>query len=309
MQHQTHKFDESGRLDKLLAHASGLSRSYVQKLIKQGHVWQGEHEISEADYQLHAGDDISWTVPEASTLDLQPEAIGLDILYQDKDLLVVNKAAFMCVHPAPGQWQGTLVNALLHHCGDELSGIGGVARPGIVHRLDKDTSGILVVAKNDHAHHHLSAQFASHDIARHYIAFCKKTPDTKQARIEGYIGRHPKDRKKMHLFNEAQKHKGRWAAMDYQLQASYNCLAAKIKCTLHTGRTHQIRVQMSAIGLPLIGDPVYGGRQEIANITLNRQALHAYHLGFKHPQDERLMEFSTALPEDLLALEQQLLAS
>ncbi len=302
----------TGRIDKILSGMSELSRTRIKKLVQQGYVWHNDELVDEADYRVQIGDDISWAVPEIETLDVEAEDIPLDILYEDEDLLVVNKVAFMCVHPAPGQWHGTLVNALLHHCGENLStggaNIGGVMRPGIVHRLDKDTSGILVVAKNDKAHQHLSAQFFDHSIKRYYIAFTKKAPEIHQACLEGYIGRHPVDRKRMHLYRDESK--GKKAIMNYKLQEIYGNQTAQIECELHTGRTHQIRVQMSAVALPLIGDPIYGAKVKIAGepITFHRQALHAAHLSFRHPRNEEIMSFTADLPADLQNLQKTLRA-
>ena len=306
MEYRSAQIQLAGRIDKVLAQISDLSRTRVKKLLQSGCVWHGDDEITEPDYKVQAGDVLKWHLPEPEALDVTAEKIALDVLHEDSDLLVVNKPAFMCVHPAPGQWQGTLVNALLYHCGASLSGIGGVMRPGIVHRLDKDTSGILVVAKNDNAHHFLSAQFASHVIERKYMAFTKKTPREPQAKLHGYIGRHPTHRKKMHLFRD--ENKGKEAIMHYRLQQNYHNQTAKIECQLYTGRTHQIRVQMSAHGLPLIGDTVYGSGVNMhgGNVEFHRQALHAFHLSFKHPATEQWMSFTSDLPDDLQQLEQQL---
>ena len=320
MQYFNQQAIDKGRIDKILAQMSGLSRNYVQKLLQMGYVWHDDDVISEADYTVQQGDRLIWAVPEATKIDLLPENISLDIHYEDEDLLVVDKQAFLCVHPAPSHESGTLVNALLYHCGDTLRGVGGEMRPGIVHRLDKDTSGLLVVAKNHDTHLHLSAQFARHDVTRRYIAFVKKMKNLQKGRLEGYIGRHMVNRQKMALYNDASNNveggnARRFAAMDYEIQASYKNGAARVECQLYTGRTHQIRVQMSAAGMPLIGDKIYGTRINMqggnslggnslgGNSVFSRQALHAVHLGFQHPKKDEFMVFDSALPQDLQQLQ------
>jgi len=244
----------------------------------------------------------------------QPEAIPLTVLYEDADLIVIDKAPGMAAHPAPGCETGTLVNALLAHCGDSLSGIGGVARPGIVHRLDKDTSGVMVAAKSDRAHAGLSALFATHDIERTYIALTRGAPTPEKGRIQTLIGRSPHDRKKMAVL----KGGGREAITDYVVQKTFGQpakasgapMAARVACTLHTGRTHQIRVHLASRGSPLLGDPVYGScspaipvRAAVAEVGLTRQALHAAVLGFVHPVTGQALRFETAPPEDMQRLE------
>ena len=244
----------------------------------------------------------------------QPEAIPLTVLFEDADLIVIDKAPGMAAHPAPGCETGTLVNALLAHCGDSLSGIGGVARPGIVHRLDKDTSGVMVAAKSDRAHAGLSALFATHDIERTYVALTRGAPSPEKGRIQTQIGRSNSDRKKMAVLKAG----GREAITDYVVQktfgqpakASAAPLAARVACTLHTGRTHQIRVHLASKGSPLLGDPVYGSgspaipvRAAVAEVGLTRQALHAAVLGFVHPVTGQALRFETAPPEDMQRLE------
>ncbi|MCH9851905.1 MAG: RluA family pseudouridine synthase [Alphaproteobacteria bacterium] len=316
MQYFNQQACDKGRIDKIVAQMSGLSRNYVQKLLQMGYVWHDDNAINAADYAVQIGDRLLWAVPDATKTELLPEKIPLDIHYEDDDLLVLDKQAFLCVHPAPSHEQGTLVNALLYHCGETLIGVGGELRPGIVHRLDKDTSGLLVVAKNHDTHQHLSAQFARHDVTRRYIAFVKKMKDTPKGRLEGYIGRHMVHRQKMALYNDANAnnnkghHGYKFAALDYAMQILYKNGAAKIECKLHTGRTHQIRVQMSAAGMPLIGDKTYGAHINMkggnADIVLPRQALHAVHLGFQHPKKDEFMCFDSALPHDLQQLQAQL---
>jgi 23S rRNA pseudouridine1911/1915/1917 synthase len=244
----------------------------------------------------------------------QPEAIPLTVLFEDADLSVSDKAPGMAAHPAPGCETGTRVNALLAHCGDSLSGIGGVARPGIVHRLDKDTSGVMVAAKSDRAHAGLSALFATHDIERTYIALTRGAPTPEKGRIQTLIGRSPHDRKKMAVL----KGGGREAITDYVVQKTFGQpakasgapMAARVACTLHTGRTHQIRVHLASRGSPLLGDPVYGSgspaipvRAAVAEVGLTRQALHAAVLGFVHPVTGQALRFETAPPEDMQRLE------
>ena len=246
----------------------------------------------------------------------QPQAIPLVVLYEDAELIVVDKPAGMAAHPAPGTPDGTLVNALLAHCGASLSGIGGVVRPGIVHRLDKDTSGIMVAAKTDRAHKGLCALFAAHDIERRYVALVRGAPDPVRGVVETRIGRSPHDRKKMAVLRgEA----GRGAITRYAVEATYGPQtrpsAARVVCTLETGRTHQIRVHMAHKGSPVLGDPLYGSgspsapvREAMAAAGLARQALHAAVLGFVHPVTREALRFETAPPPDMAALEARLSA-
>lgn len=302
------------RLDKALAEAAeGLSRARVQALIAEGAVSFGERVLSDGSAKAVAGEYVILVPPIVSATPL-PEAIPLTVLFEDADLIVIDKPAGMAAHPAPGSETGTLVNALLAHCGDSLSGIGGVARPGIVHRLDKDTSGVMVAAKSDRAHAGLSALFATHDIERTYIALTRGAPGPTKGRIETRIGRSPHDRKKMAVLKSG----GREAVTDYVVQQVFGGpakagaapLAARVACTLHTGRTHQIRVHMASKGAPILGDAVYGSgspaatvRAAIAEAGLVRQALHAAVLGFVHPVTGEALRFETAPPADMLALE------
>lgn len=302
------------RLDKALAAAfPTLSRARLQALLAEGAVRREGQPITSGSAKAQAG-LYAVVMPPVVAATPQPEAIPLTVLFEDADLIVIDKAPGMAAHPAPGCETGTLVNALLAHCGDSLSGIGGVARPGIVHRLDKDTSGVMVAAKSDRAHAGLSALFATHDIERTYIALTRGAPSPEKGRIQTQIGRSSSDRKKMAVLKAG----GREAITDYVVQktfgqpakASAAPLAARVACTLHTGRTHQIRVHLASKGSPLLGDPVYGSgspaipvRAAVAEVGLTRQALHAAVLGFIHPVTGQALRFETAPPEDMLRLE------
>jgi len=302
------------RLDKALAAAfPTLSRARLQALLAEGAVRRDGQPIASGSAKAQAG-LYAVVMPPVVAATPQPEAIPLTVLFEDADLIVIDKAPGMAAHPAPGCETGTLVNALLAHCGDSLSGIGGVARPGIVHRLDKDTSGVMVAAKSDRAHAGLSALFATHDIERTYIALTRGAPSPEKGRIQTQIGRSSSDRKKMAVLKAG----GREAITDYVVQktfgqpakASAAPLAARVACTLHTGRTHQIRVHLASKGSPLLGDPVYGSgspaipvRAAVAEVGLARQALHAAVLGFVHPVTGQALRFETAPPEDMQRLE------
>jgi 23S rRNA pseudouridine1911/1915/1917 synthase len=302
------------RLDKALAAAfPALSRARLQALLAEGAVRRDGQPITSGSAKAQAG-LYAVVMPPVVAATPQPEAIPLTVLFEDADLIVIDKAPGMAAHPAPGCETGTLVNALLAHCGDSLSGIGGVARPGIVHRLDKDTSGVMVAAKSDRAHQGLSALFAAHDIERTYIALTRGAPTPEKGRIQTQIGRSSSDRKKMAVLRSG----GREAITDYLVQktfgqpakASASPLAARVACTLHTGRTHQIRVHLASKGSPLLGDPVYGSgspaapvRAAVAEVGLTRQALHAAVLGFVHPVTGQALRFETAPPEDMQRLE------
>lgn len=300
------------RLDKLLSEAlPDMSRSRVQALIKEGCVFAGERTITAPSRAVKPGEQFVLTVPEAEDADPEPEDIPLDVVFEDDHLIVVNKSAGMVVHPAPGSPSGTLVNALLHHCKGSLSGIGGVKRPGIVHRIDKDTSGLLVVAKHDKAHTGLAEQFAAHTVERRYRAVCKGLPNPTAGRIEGNIGRNPNDRKKMTVV----PHGGKHAITHYRTLESFQQagrpVASHIECQLETGRTHQVRVHMMHIGHPLVGDPLYArsslasfvkGEARAALSSFNRQALHAKTLGFLHPITGEAFKFDSELPYDISRL-------
>ncbi|PZQ39674.1 RluA family pseudouridine synthase [Caulobacter sp. 602-1] len=298
------------RLDKVLAPLfPDLSRARLQALIGEGRLSLDGQPITDAARKARAGTYVL-SVPPPSPAEPEPEAIPLSILYEDEHLIVVDKAAGMAVHPAPGTPNGTLVNALLHHCGASLSGIGGVARPGIVHRLDKDTSGVMVAAKSDVAHQGLSKLFATHDIDRLYVALTRGAPSPASGTIDTQLGRSPSDRKKMAVLKSG----GRRAITHYRVEAAFGPqdkpLAARVACRLETGRTHQIRVHMASKGSPCLGDPVYGAsqaagpvREQVAAAGLKRQALHAALLGFVHPVTGQALRFETPLPPDMAALE------
>ncbi|MFG1359904.1 RluA family pseudouridine synthase [Xanthobacter pseudotagetidis] len=309
--------DAGERLDRVLArHLADLSRTRVKRLITEGHVALAGRVVGDAALRVNAGDAFTVTVPAPEPAAPVPEDLPLAIAFEDAHLIVIDKPAGLVVHPAPGHAGGTLVNALLHHCGDSLSGIGGVKRPGIVHRIDKDTSGLLVVAKSDAAHKGLAAQFADHGrtgpLERAYLAFVWGVPETRGA-VDAPIDRHPAHRQKM-----AVRQSGRHAVTHWELVETYPGtdgapVASLVRCRLETGRTHQIRVHMAHIGHPLLGDEVYGqgfrtkaarlpeaARERLAR--LGRQALHAERLGFAHPVTGATLVFDSTLPPDLEAL-------
>ncbi|NLY29661.1 MAG: RluA family pseudouridine synthase [Firmicutes bacterium] len=282
--------EASSRLDRYLTEKiEGRSRSYLRKLIDQGLVLVNGRQVK-AGYLLTAGDDVRVEIPPPQPLEVVPESIPLDILYEDKDIIVINKPPGMVVHPAAGNYQGTLVNALLAHCRD-LSGIGGMLRPGIVHRLDKDTSGVLVAVKNDYAHKSLAAQLKRRTVERWYLALAKGNFREDQGVIDAPIGRHPVKRKQMAVVE-----KGRPARTWYYVRERFD-QHTLVECRLETGRTHQIRVHLAHIHHPLVGDQVYGGRQN--HLGMTRQALHAYHLGFRHPRTGESLAFSVPVPYDM----------
>ena len=293
------KEDVGTRIDVFLAeNMEDLSRSGVQKLIDEGLITLNGGK-TKANYKLREKDIIDVTVPEAKEVEILPENIPLDILYEDADVIVVNKPQGMVVHPAPGHFSGTLVNALMFHCGDELSGINGEKRPGIVHRIDKDTSGVLMIAKNDMAHQSLAAQLAEHSITRKYNAVVYNGFNEDEGTVDQPIGRNPQDRKKMAV---TQKH-SRHAVTHYRVIERMEKFTL-IEAQLETGRTHQIRVHMTHIGHPLLGDPVYGPKKQ--PISLEGQALHARVLGFIHPRTGEYMEFEAPLPPHFVALLERL---
>lgn len=297
------------RIDKFIASdIDELSRSQVQKLIEKGNVFADEEIIADNDFKTRLGDIYQITIPNPEEPTPVAQDIKIDVLYEDKDIIVVNKPAGMTVHPGAGINTGTLVNALLYHCKDSLSGIGGVARPGIVHRIDKNTSGILVVAKNDVAHRGLAEQFFKHSIERTYFAVVYGVPTPKKGTIEGNIARSYYDRKKMALVQSG----GKSAITHYEVMENYKNVASLVKCNLETGRTHQIRVHLSSIGCHLIGDDIYE-KPKKSNInlpvaekkyvnTFSRQALHAYSLGFIHPITKEKLSFCVDMPEDIREL-------
>lgn len=278
------------RIDKAVTEKCSLnSRSAAQKLIESDAVKVNGIIVSK-NYKVRQGDKITVQVPEARELEIKAENIPLDIRYEDSDLLVVNKPKDMVVHPAAGNYDGTLVNALLYHCKDSLSGINGVIRPGIVHRIDKDTSGLLIVAKNDFAHINLAEQIKAHSFTRQYQSVVYGRIKNESGKIDAPIGRHPVDRKKMTVTTKNSKN----AVTHYELVEQYDNFA-HIRLKLETGRTHQIRVHMAYIGHPVAGDPVYGPKKVIE--YLGGQCLHAGLIGFKHPRTGKYIEIESELPE------------
>ncbi|MEO3415271.1 RluA family pseudouridine synthase [Roseovarius sp. CAU 1744] len=323
--------DPPGRLDKALSRdvpeAANLSRTRLGRLIADGQVTVNGAMLRDPKAKVAEGDAIEITVPDAAESHIGPEDIPLDVVFEDDDLIVINKPVGMVVHPAPGTPGGTLVNALLHHFGGALSGVGGHKRPGIVHRIDKDTSGLLVVAKSDQAHHGLAAQFEAHSVERYYRAVVYGVPDASDPRLRGIRGvsfepgnilrittqlaRHKTDRQKQAVIFEG----GRHAVTRARIVERFGqpAVAALVECWLETGRTHQIRVHMAHAGHGLIGDPVYGGRRKLATRSLGesgveaarqfpRQALHAAVLGFEHPVSKEKLRFEAPMPADMLAL-------
>ena len=297
------------RLDKFLAQKlPEISRSQIQRLIEAGNVLNEDVIISDNSYKTAIGDTYQIIIPPAQDALPKAENIPLDVIYEDNDLIVINKPTGMTVHPAPGAYNGTLVNALLFHCKDNLSGIGGVKRPGIVHRIDKETSGLLVVAKNDKAHQGLSEQFAEHSIERTYWAIVYGVPQELSGRIEGNIARSNTDRKKMTIAQE----RGKPAITNYKTLKIFKMAASLIQCNLETGRTHQIRVHMSSLGHSLVGDKVYVKNKKSSILLppdikkyvneFPRQALHSKSLGFIHPCTKEYMHFDSELPSDLHSL-------
>ena len=298
--------DAGRRLDQLLAAAlPALSRSRLKALILEGRVACAGAVISEPSRRVKPGERFEVVVPPALPAEPRAQAMPLEILFEDAHLVVIVKPAGLTVHPAPGNPDRTLVNALIAHCGASLSGIGGVARPGIVHRLDKDTSGVMVAAKTDAAHASLTAQFQSRSIERAYVALVWGVPRPAAGRIEGAIGRSPRDRKKMTVLRRG----GRAAATRYTVLRKFGAAASLVECRLETGRTHQIRVHMAHIGHPVLGDPVYGRARhrgaaewpEFARRTIEafrRQALHAAVLGFTHPASGARLRFEAPVPQD-----------
>lgn len=287
---------ESGRVDAAIAqNIEDISRSYAQQLIEKGLVFvNGKGEIK-SKLLLNPGDKVVVNVPPPVTLETMPEEIPLSIVYEDEHLLVVSKPRGMVVHPAAGNGSGTLVNALLKHCHGQLSEINGVVRPGIVHRIDKDTTGLLLVAKDNKSHIGLAEQIKAHSLTRQYIALVHNNIKNDEGTIETTIGRHPTERKKMSVHAR----QGRVAITHYKVLARYDGYTL-VQCRLETGRTHQIRVQMSYIGNPLVGDKLYGIKKE--KFALEGQLLHAQVLGFIHPITNQYMEFSAPLPEDFLKI-------
>ncbi|GLR87906.1 pseudouridine synthase [Bradyrhizobium iriomotense] len=315
----------SARLDRVLAaRLPDISRSRLKALILAGAVSLKATVIRDPAYHVTPGDTITIDVPEAAPAEPKAEDIALDIVFEDDDIIVINKPAGLVVHPAAGHETGTLVNALIAHCGTSLSGIGGVRRPGIVHRLDKDTTGLMVVAKNDLAHQSLSAQFADHgrtgEMRRGYLAFAWGVPNRQRGTVDAPIDRHPHAREKM-----AVRQNGRAAVTHWEIRESFagrdgKPVASLLACELETGRTHQIRVHLAHIGHPLLGDAVYGPHFKTkanqlgpesrgALAALGRQALHSYLLVIEHPRSGELLHWEQPLPEDLLLLKSRLEAA
>ncbi len=287
------KFEFSGdgniRLDVFVALSSNISRSRAAALIKSGNVTINGEKADKSS-KLSLNDIVGVDIPEAQPYSVKPQDIPLDIVYEDEDLLVVNKPKGMVVHPAAGNYENTLVNAVLYHCGDSLSGIGGVLRPGILHRIDKDTSGLLLVAKNDDAHNVLASQIKEHSLTREYEAVVYGNIKSDDGVVDAPIGRHPIKRKQMAVTNRNSKS----AVTHYKVLERFGGFT-HIRCRLETGRTHQIRVHMSYIGHPLAGDAVYGPKKVIK--SLNGQCLHARKLGFIHPRTGKYLEFQSDLPD------------
>ncbi|MGB1361461.1 MAG: RluA family pseudouridine synthase [Alphaproteobacteria bacterium] len=302
------------RLDKALSVLiKDMSRSRIQELIKQENILVNNQSGKWGSSKVREGMEIIVNIPEPENLELIPQDIPLNIVFEDEHLLIIDKVSGMVVHPASGNPDGTVVNAVLHHCGDSLSGIGGVKRPGIVHRIDKDTSGLLVIAKSDNAHNGLCDLFKTHDIERMYTAYTWGVPQPKNGTVDMPIGRHKSDRKKMAVM-DINDPTGKTATTHYTMVENYRLYASKITCKLETGRTHQIRVHMNHLKNPLIGDPVYGRTPKVINQEwaelkdfldggFNRQALHASTLGFVHPITGEELLFESELPNDMQNLE------
>jgi 23S rRNA pseudouridine1911/1915/1917 synthase len=297
------------RLDKALAEASGLSRERVKVLMGEGRIMLDGKPAANPSAKPAAGTRFTIAIPAATIADARPQDIPLVVVHEDTDLIVVDKPAGLVVHPAAGNLDGTLVNALLHHCKGSLSGIGGVARPGIVHRIDKDTSGLLVVAKTDLAHEGLARQFADHSLTRAYLAVVNGRPVPPAGTIAGRIGRSASNRKKMALLDDMSP-RGKHAVTHYKTLKSLSD-ATLVECRLETGRTHQVRVHMASIGHALLGDQTYGRPQArlrpiLSRLAFARQALHAARLGFIHPRSGEALLFNSDLPEDMRELIEQL---
>ena len=286
------------RLDAFLASSlDGLTRSQATRLIESGEVAVNGRAVSKS-YKLAGGEDIAVTLPEPEPVEAVPQDIPLDVVYEDADVIVVNKPSGMVVHPAPGHPDGTLVNALLYHCAGTLSGVGGALRPGIVHRIDRDTSGLIIAAKNDAAHQYLSAQLADHTLARTYECIVVGKLREDRGTVDAPIARHPSDRKRMAVVAG-----GREAVTHWEVIARYPGYT-HVRCRLETGRTHQIRVHMAYIGHPILGDTVYGAKKEVPGLT--GQCLHAVGLRFLHPRTHEVVELSCPLPEEFTRMLQKI---
>lgn len=295
----------AGRIDKSLAEASGLSRERIKALMAGGAIIVGKTTASDPSKKMQPGAHFTITLPPPLKAEARPQVIALDVAFEDEHLIVINKSAGMVVHPAAGNYDGTLVNALLHHCKGQLSGIGGVARPGIVHRIDKDTSGLLVAAKTTAAHEGLAKQFADHSVDRTYLAVCAGHPSPTSGAIDKRIGRSDHNRKKMMVLDDNSS-RGKHAVTHYKTLKPLR-FCSLIECRLETGRTHQVRVHLSSIGHPLLGDPTYGRtpsqlRPVLRDLGFARQALHAASLGFIHPVTGERCEFEAEIPPDMREL-------
>lgn len=289
--------NKNQRLDAFLASSlDGLTRSQAARLIESGEVAVNGRAVSKS-YKLAGGEDVAVTLPEPEPVEAVPQDIPLDVVYEDADVIVVNKPSGMVVHPAPGHPDGTLVNALLYHCAGTLSGVGGALRPGIVHRIDRDTSGLIIAAKNDAAHQYLSAQLADHTLARTYECIVVGALREDRGTVDAPIARHPTDRKRMAVVAG-----GREAVTHWEVIARYPGYT-HVRCRLETGRTHQIRVHMAYIGHPILGDTVYGAKKEVPGLT--GQCLHAVGLRFLHPRTHEVMELSCPLPEEFTRMLQK----
>ena len=281
---------EGERIDKCISnYVETLSRSYIQKIIKEGKAYINDAPVK-SNYKVHVDDKVQFTIPDCEEPNIPPQDILLDIIYEDKDILIVNKPKNMVVHPAPGHYEGTLVNAIMYHCHNDLSGINGVLRPGVVHRIDKDTTGSLIICKNDEAHRKIAEQLKEHSITRKYRAIVYGRISADEGVIDAPIGRHPTDRKKMAI-NERN---GKSAITHYKVLERFEKYTY-IECQLETGRTHQIRVHMTSIGHPLLGDEVYGSAK--CPFKLEGQTLHAMTIGFIHPSTNQYVEYEAPLPE------------
>lgn len=286
--------EEGDRLDVYLSSQLGdMSRSYIQKIIKDNKVTVNG-KVEKAKYTVKEDDNIEIEIPEPKILEVLPQDIPIDIKYEDSDLMIINKPQDMVVHPAPGNYEGTLVNAILYHCKDNLSSINGVIRPGIVHRIDKDTSGLLMIAKNNNAHNSLAEQLKEHSITREYEFICHGVMKEDKITVNKPIGRNPKDRLKMGIVKD-----GKHAVTHFEVINRYDNFT-HVKATLETGRTHQIRVHALSINHPLLGDPLYGPKNN--KFGVNGQMLHAKKLGFIHPTSKEYMEFDSQLPEHFTSI-------
>lgn len=284
------------RLDQFITkQLQSLSRSSIQKMIKNGLITVNDKQVK-SGYKLCVGDNIQLIIEEPKEVDILPEDINLDIIYEDQDIIVINKPKDMVVHPAPGHYTGTVVNGLLYHCKNTLSGINGELRPGIVHRIDKNTTGVIVACKNDNAHRFIAEQLAEHSITRTYHAIVLNNLKQVSGTVEGDIGRHPIERKKMAMNVKNGKH----AVTHYKVLDELNKKYNYISCNLETGRTHQIRVHMASIGHPILGDDIYGPQKNIFNLC--GQTLHAKNLGFIHPTTKQYIEFEAPLPQYFVKL-------